>query len=274
MGYQTEAVKLFLTEDIEEAKSITENLNDYNKERQNIEKAILQEVIEKIEKEELLEKDFIILSGENWHHGVIGIVASKITEIYHKPTILLSIEDDLKTGSGRSIPGFDLHSALCEHSELLERYGGHEMAVGLSLQKKNFEKLKSSLKDMASTAEVSSAVPVIYIDKLLDAKDIEKLDIEELKLLEPFGEANKVPIFAIKNLKISSIRALSEGKHLKMGVKIGNKLIETIGFNMGDLADEFQLGDKVDICGILETNDFNGLKKPQINLKSVIRSLT
>ena len=273
MGHQTEAVKLFQTKNIAEAREITDNLNNYNKERQTVEKAILQEVIEKIEEEELLEKDFIVLAGENWHHGVIGIVASKITEMYYKPTILLSIEDDdIATGSGRSIPGFDLHNALCENSELLEKYGGHEMAVGLRLPKKNINKLKTSLKNMVNTIEISNVVPIIYIDKLLSVTDIEKFNIDELKMLEPYGEANKIPIFAIKNLKISSIRALSEGKHLKMELTIGNRKLETIGFNMGDLSNEFQLGDKVDICGIIETNEYNGYKKLQISLKSVIKS--
>ncbi|MCL2859058.1 MAG: single-stranded-DNA-specific exonuclease RecJ [Oscillospiraceae bacterium] len=272
MGHQTEAVKLFLTKDIAKAMEITDNLNNYNKERQVVEKEILREVIEKIEKEKLLEKDFIILAGENWHHGVIGIVASKITEIYYKPTILLSIEDDMTTGSGRSIPGFDLHNALCENSELLERYGGHEMAVGLKLPKKNFNKLKTALKDMVNTIEIPSVVPVIYIDMLLNLNDIEKFNVDELQMLEPYGEANKVPIFAIKNLKINSIRALSDGKHLKMKLKIGNKTIDAIGFNMGYLSNEFQLGDKVDVCGIIEMNDFGGNKQLQVNLKSVMKS--
>jgi len=129
MGYQIEALNLFLTEDINEAKIITGNLNKYNLERQQKEKDIYNQAIEKIENTDIDKLNSIILSGDNWHHGVIGIVASKLTERYYKPTILICFEGQEGKGSGRSVPGFDLHESLVESSKYLEKYGGHEMAV-------------------------------------------------------------------------------------------------------------------------------------------------
>lgn len=272
MGYEEEALKLFLTPNIVEAKRITEELNQYNKQRQETEKNILQEALEKIEQEHLKEKDCIILAGENWHHGVIGIVASKITEMYFKPTILMCLEGDIAKGSGRSVPGFDLHKALCDTSELLEKYGGHEMAVGLSMKKENFDKFKKALKAIVETSDLDNIVPIIYIDKVVTLKEIDKEKIVELKYLEPHGEANKMPVFAIKNLRIDSIRALSEGKHLKLTLKEDNRLIDAIGFQMGNLVEEYQLGDRVDVAGTIEINSFNGNDTLQINLKSIMKS--
>jgi len=117
-------------------------LNEYNLERQETEKRIYDEVIELINKENMLEKNTIVLGSKNWHHGVIGIVASKITEKFFKPTILICFEDEIGKGSGRSVPGFDLHGALSKCTDVLEKYGGHAMAVGVSLKKENFEKFK------------------------------------------------------------------------------------------------------------------------------------
>ena len=133
MGYQEEALKLFLTDNIEEARVITSKLNKYNIQRQEKEKEIFEQAIKALEKEDINNINSIVLCGENWHHGVIGIVASKLTEKFFKPTILICIEDGIGKGSGRSIPGFDLHGALVSSSKYLEKYGGHEMAVGLSL---------------------------------------------------------------------------------------------------------------------------------------------
>ena len=138
MGHETEALDIFLSNDIDEVKELTEKLNNYNKTRQETEKKIVEEALELIEKNKENEKSAIVLGSSGWHHGVIGIVSSKITETYFKPSILVSFENGIAKGSGRSIPGFDLHEALCKSSKYLEKYGGHSMAVGLSLKEENF----------------------------------------------------------------------------------------------------------------------------------------
>lgn len=272
MGHEREALDLFLTENIVEANRITNVLNEYNKDRQNIEKRIFEEVVLKIEEEHLDKNNSIVLGAENWHHGVIGIVASKVTELYFKPSILVCFEGEDGKGSGRSIPGFDLHAALCASSDYLEKYGGHEMAVGLSLKKDKFNEFRNAFEKKAEEAHTEEIVPVIKIDKEINLKDISLDSVKSLNLLEPFGEANKTPIFIYRNLKVDSIRALSEGKHLKLTLKDGNTIINAIGFNMGAYSEEYQLGDKIDVIGILETNSFNGIESVQINMKDIRRS--
>jgi single-stranded-DNA-specific exonuclease len=272
MGKEEEALKLFLTENPNEAAAITENLNKYNRERQEIEKRIFEEAVSKIEKNHLNEKNAIIVGSENWHHGVIGIVSSKITELYFKPSILVCFEGEEGKGSGRSIPGFDLHEALCKSSDYLEKYGGHEMAVGLTLRKSEFDNFSNKFEEVAKEAHTEEIESVINIDKEITLKDISINTVEELKKLEPFGEANKVPIFIYKNLKIDSIRALSEGKHLKLTLKDGNSIINAIGFNMGRYTEEYRIDDKVDILGVLEINTFNGVSMLQINMRDMRKS--
>ena len=270
MGYQDEALNLFLAENSKEAEILTEKLNSYNKQRQEIEKKIFEEATKKIE--ESKNDSAIVLGEDNWHHGVIGIVASKITEMYFKPTILVCFEGENGKGSGRSIQGFDLHNALCKSSEYLEKYGGHEMAVGLSLKKDNFENFKNKFQEIANESHIEEIIPIIKIDAEINSNDLQINRIKELKMLEPFGEGNKLPIFLYKNLKIDSIRALSEGKHLKLTLKDENKIIHAIGFNMGHLTEEYLIDDKVDVVGTLEINEYNGYENIQINLKDIMKS--
>lgn len=256
MGYQEEALDLFLTNNIEEARKITTRLNSYNLERQTKEKDIFEQAIKELEKEDIEKLNTIVLNGDNWHHGVIGIVASKLTEKFYKPTILICFEDNIGKGSGRSLPGFDLHEALVETSAYLEKYGGHEMAVGLSLKKEKYNDFKLAFEEIAKSKNIQQIIPVIKIDSIITAKDVNKKTIQDLEMLEPFGEKNKNPIFVYKNLKIDSIRALSEGKHLKLTLKDDNLLINAIGFNLGYLSEEYLIGDKIDIAGNLEINKY------------------
>lgn len=272
MGYEEEALKLFLTENLVQASEITERLNKYNRDRQEIEKNIYDEAIKMMEKEDSNAQS-IVLGSNNWHHGVIGIVSSKITEMYFKPSILICFEGEDGKGSGRSIPGFDLHEALAETANYLEKYGGHEMAVGLSLKKNNFNIFKEAFEKYVEEKDITGIVPIIEIDKQISLKDIDSNIVKQLDLLEPFGEANRRPIFVYKNLKIDSIRALSDGKHLKMTLKDGNTIVNAIGFNMGQLSKEYMIGDRIDVVGTLEINAYNGREMVQINVKDIMKSL-
>ncbi len=274
MGEAEEALKLFLTNDEVEAVKLTEKLNEYNNLRQDIEKKIFEDANLKISSENIQDKDCLIIGGENWHHGVIGIVASKITDMYFKPTILICLDEEEGKGSGRSIPGFDLHNALCKTSKYLKKYGGHEMAVGLSLDRKDFEKFKKEFEEYAKSCNLSQIVPIINIDKLVTEKELTLQNIKDLEKLEPFGEANKMPLFMYKGLKIDSIRSLTDGKHMKLTLRTeGNNIITAMGFNLGKRAEEFLIGDKVDIVGNLEVNSFNGLEGFQFNLKDIMNSI-
>ena len=194
--------------------------------------------------------------------------------MYFKPSILLSFEEDgIGKGSGRSIPGFDLHEALMQCMDTIEKFGGHSMAVGITVQKSQFLKFREKFEQIATQTHIDEIVPVIQVDAKIDVKDIDKEMVESLKQLEPIGEGNRTPVFVFKNLKIDSIRALSEGKHLKLSLKDNNTMIGAIGFNLGHLAEEYRIGDKIDVVGVLEINSFNGEENLQINIKDVMRSL-
>ena len=274
MGKAEEALELFLSANINEVNNLTKKLNEHNRERQETEKAIFESAIEKIEREHLNDNKAIVVGGKNWHHGVIGIVSSKITDMYFKPSILLSFEEDgMGKGSGRSIPGFDLHDALMKCSDTVEKFGGHSMAVGITIKKEKLETFREEFEKIATENHIDEIMPIINIDAKINLSDIDKEMVESMKQLEPFGEANKMPIFAFKNLKIDSIRSLSEGKHLKLTLKDTNNIINAIGFNMGYLAEEYRIGDKIDVAGVLEVNTFNGTENLQINLKDIMRSI-
>ena len=272
MGEEKEALRLFLTNDLHEAKEITERLNNYNLERQETEKRIFKQALEQIENGEK-DKSCIVLGQECWHHGIIGIVASKVTDIYFKPSILICFEGEEGKGSGRSIPGFNLHDAVMNCDTYVEKFGGHSMAIGINVKRENFEKFKKEFEEYTQNSHISDIIPIIQIDKQVDIKKINIQEVNELKLLEPYGEGNKMPVFLIKNLKILSIRSLSEGKHIKLKLGIDNHMIDAIGFNMGEVADKYLIGDKVDIVGSLEVNQFGGNENIQVNLKDLRKTI-
>ena len=276
MGHANEALDLLLCGNMQEASEKARNIAKYNNDRQEYEKIIYEEAIKQIEKNHLEDKNSIVLGGNDWHHGVVGIVASKITDLYYKPCLLICYEnrDDIGKGSGRSIAGFDLHEALTECKDILEGFGGHSMAVGLSIKRDNLSKLKEKFEKIAEEAHLEQIYPTINIDCAINIDNVNKEMVEGLSLLEPLGEGNKMPIFAFKNLKIDSIRSLTEGKHLKLILKSNNNTyINAIGFNLGYLVDEFVIGDKVDVAGCLEMNSFNGTDSVQINLKDVMKAI-
>ena len=273
MGHQEDALNLFLSKDINQVNELTQKLNGYNKERQEIEKSIFDDAVEQIKRDGLEENSTITLMGKNWHHGVIGIVASKITEMYFKPSILLCEEGEIGKGSGRSVPGFDLYETLTECSNTIGRFGGHAMAVGITINKEQFGEFRRQFEQLAKEKDIEDIVPILKIDSQISLDEIDKNMVESLRELEPFGEENKTPLFLFRNLKIDSIRALTDGKHLKLTVKENKNIVNAIGFNIGSLSNEYKIGDKIDIVGNLEINSFNGVDNIQINIKDVMKSI-
>ena len=273
MGHQEDALQLFLSKEKDEVDELTQKLEQYNKLRQETEKNIYADAIMQIERDGLTNNNTIVVKGKNWHHGVIGIVSSKITEMYFKPSILLCEEDGYGKGSGRSIPGFDLYEALTECNDCIDKFGGHSMAVGINVKSDKFEEFKQKLEQVAKDKHIEEIVPILKIDAQISLDEINKDMVDSLNELEPYGEENKTPLFAFKNLRIDSIRALSEGKHLKLTLKDRKNIVNAIGFNLGELSNEYRIGDKVDVVGNLEINTFNGVDNVQINIKDIMKSL-
>ena len=273
MGKQEDALELFTTDDPIKAREIAAKVESYNRERQAIEADIYDEVEKNIEKEKNDAK-CIVQYGDKWHHGVIGIVSSKITEKYNRPSILLGIEDGVAKGSGRSIEGFDLHEALMKNNEYIDKFGGHSMAIGLSLTEDNLESFKKQIEQYANKVITDEMlIKNILIDEEVEKNDLSISSIKEISMLEPFGEENEKPVFLYKNLKIVSIRSLSEGKHLKLLLQDGDFNIDVIGFGLGYLTSQYSLGEKVDIVGNLDINSFNGRETIQMILKDMRKSI-
>ena len=276
MGFANKALDLLLTTDPNIASNLVSDIREYNNQRQLEEKKIFEEANLQIQEKSLENAESIILAGQNWHSGVIGIVSSKITEMYYRPSILICFEEnkDVGKGSGRSIPGFDLHDALMKCGDSLAGFGGHSMAVGVSVKKEDFKKFKEKFLKLAKQADIADLVPILNVDTIINIDEINQEVVESLSLLEPFGEGNKMPIFEFKNLKIDSIRSLTEGKHLKLVLRSDhNTYVSAIGFNLGYLSEDYKIGDRVNVVGNLEINSFNGNQSIQINLKDLMKTI-
>ena len=271
LGYSYLGVQLFTTDLEEEAREIANILETKNIERQMIESKMYKEAEEIIKSNERFNDDkVLVIAKEGWQHGVIGIVASKLTEKYYKPTILLTIEGDEATGSARSIKGFSIFDALVSCKELMNKFGGHEQAAGLSLNRENIEALRTKVNEIADyNLTQDDLVENINVEYEL-AEESATLDlVEDLHKLEPFGLSNPSPRFIMRDLLLTNIYMMGKNKqHLKLIVE-NEKSYECVGFNMAHLAENLQVGDKIDILFQVDENNFNNERKVQFLLKDV-----
>lgn len=271
LGYSYLGVELFTTKSKEEAMEIASLLEEKNNERQMIEAKMYQEAEDIILRDKSYENDkVLVVAKEGWQHGVIGIVASKLTEKYYKPTILLTIEEGEATGSARSIKGFSIFDTLVNCADLLNKFGGHEQAAGLSMDSKNIEILKRKVNEIANyQLDDEDMIENIFAEFELNESSIDFNLIEELHSLEPFGMSNPSPRFIIRNLEIRGVFRLGKDKnHLKLSLE-KNKVYECIGFNMAYMAEQFDVGDKVDVLFQVDENNYMGNRKIQFLLKDI-----
>ncbi len=272
MGDPRCAVELLLATDDMTAKKYAEILNDENRERQETEISILEDALNIIDSTPSIKDDFVIvLSHEGWHHGIIGIVASKISERFNKPCILISTDDGNGKGSGRSIRSFNLFKALENSADLLQKFGGHDLAAGLSIKPENIDKFRKEINDYAKKCLTEDDfTPILYIDSELPPQYINMNTAEKLAILEPYGMGNACPLFYVKGLTVSQIRPLSEGKHIKLILTTGEYTLDTVGFNMGEMLDILSANDTVDIAFCIDINIYRGARQLQILLKDIV----
>jgi single-stranded-DNA-specific exonuclease len=271
MGDAERAVRLFVTEDKDEAYGIVQDLNSENTLRQSIQEKVFKEAAEIIETDELIKNSLVIVvAGKDWHPGIIGIVASKIMEKYNRPSIVISIENNEGRGSCRSMEGFDVFKALSFCGDILIKYGGHELAAGLSLDIGRLDSFRKRINEYAAgIPEQQYMGTMVKVDACLSQKDINMDSVRQLELLGPYGAGNPVPLFVFKNAEISSIRTVGDGKHLKMILDCEGEKIDTIGFNMGDLIERYSVSDRIDAVFSLEINSWNHSQKIQMVLKHI-----
>lgn len=266
MGNASIAVKLLLEESEENAKELAEKLDSLNIKRQEVEKNIFEKAVNTIENEGYKQKNSIVLYDENWHNGVIGIVASRLVNIYNKPVVLFTKENDVVRGSGRCPNGFSLYDALTESKEYLIQFGGHELAAGMSIEEENIPLFREEFEKIV-TQNMKDLVQVIDVDMEIKKSDLGVQILKDINRIKPYGQANNTPLFLYKGLKIHSIRTLKEEKHLKFTLQDERVLLEALAFSQGARRDEVRLGDKIDVLCNVEINSYNTPRTIQLILQ-------
>lgn len=271
LGHSYLGVQLFTTDLEDEAKEIANILEAKNIERQMIESKMYKEAEDVISSSENYKDDkVLVVAKEGWQHGIIGIVASKLTEKYYKPTILLTIEDGEATGSARSIKGFSIFDALVSCKDLMNKFGGHEQAAGLALNAENIEELRKRVNKIADyNLNKDDLIENIKVEYELEEESATLDLVDNLHKLEPFGLSNPSPRFIMRDLLLTNIYKMGKNKqHLKL-ICENEKSYECVGFNMAYLAENFQEGDKIDVLFQVDENNFNNDRKVQFLLKDI-----
>jgi single-stranded-DNA-specific exonuclease len=272
LGNPRTALDLLLTEDEAEARRLAAELEVLNRERQAVEDGILHEALDQLEgwSESERRRRAYVLAGEGWHRGVIGIVASRLVERVHRPVVLIAGSEDGWTGSGRSIPAFDLHAGLAACADLLERWGGHRAAAGLSIDPANLDafvdRFSRYAADVLSEEELR---PVLRVDAVVRGTDL-TLDLwEELRRLAPFGLGNPGPTLLAVGCELSELGAVGDGKHLKLAVTADGARSGAIVFGQGRQLDRYRRPGLYDVAFRLEANQWNGTVAPQLVVKQI-----
>ncbi len=274
LGCASRSVELFLTDDEENAHRLADSLCEENTLRQQTEQKMFKEALEYIENHpEIKDDKILVIPHENWHHGIVGIVSSKITEKFYKPSILFAIDGTEAKGSGRSVSGFNLFDALENSSDLLEKFGGHELAAGLTIKAENIEAFRQRINDYSKDS-ISEAMlmPTIMLDAAIKVPYITIDTVHEINRLQPFGVDNPTPSFAVKNIKIHKISVMSDGKHLRMTLLKDGKYLDSVGFGMGEYYHHLEEGDIIDVAFALDINDYKGFQNVQLILKDIKKS--
>lgn len=272
LGTATTAVELLLTKDENRAREIALALDEENKERQLTEKQIFDEALGMIAADPNFEKKkVIVLAHEDWHHGVIGIVASRLCDMYYKPCILISHSNGVGKGSGRSIKGFNLFDALTHCEKHLTDFGGHAVAAGLNVNMSDLENFTKEINKYADELLTEKdMIPSVDIDCPLSERAVTLENAKMISKLEPFGMGNEKPVFAIANAQVTNIAAVGmDNKHLRLRINKNNQMINCIGFGMGEYASMLRSGDMINIAFQMDINTYQGNKTVQLLLKDL-----
>ena len=268
----TTAVELLVTDDMKSAMEIASELDQSNKDRQKTELDIHREAMEMIKADKDFDKkNVIVLGKEGWHNGVIGIVCSRLVEQYHRPCILISIDNGTGKGSGRSVGDFNLFDALSACDSVLSNFGGHAMAAGMGIDADKISEFDMMINKYAKeNLKPDDIVPVIKIDSLLNGSNLDLQTAKLLATLEPFGMGNETPVFAVKNVEILSISAVGiEKKHLRMQVIKDGVRINAIGFGMGEYINTLETGQRIHLACKLDINTYQGNETAQLILADI-----
>ena len=274
MGGADKAVELFLAQSPQQAQGLADYLCELNRQRQVEENEIYQQLVSQLNVSfDSKVQKAILLWGENWHNGVIGIVASRLADRFGVPTVLISLDGQQGKGSGRSTAGFNLYAALESCSDLLEKYGGHELAVGLTVHADQLERLQQKFYAYAMEHMAQGEVlPLVQVDCLVEPGQINQPSIESLAKLEPFGMGNPQPLFCMRGMRIEELTPISSDRHTKFILSQGEHSFCAFLFGVGGINCPFVCGDEVDIVFSAEINHFRGRTSVQLVLKDMVWS--
>lgn len=271
LGSSEKSVNLLLTEDEDEAVTIADKLGMDNRERQSIEKEILASIDEEVRRTPNIVNDkILVFAGKGWHQGVVGIAASRIKDIYDKPTIIIGIDDDgVARGSGRSVEGFSLCDAVFACSEHLTHYGGHPMAVGISLEKEKINDFRKAIN--AYCKEIKMPYNILHIDCKLNPNQLDLSILDCLSYIEPCGASNPSPIFGLYNMTVIATKEIGNGNHMRITLSRGQGQVPVyaVYFNHNFQSCSYRNGDIVDVAVSLDRNIYNG----QENLSVIIKDI-
>jgi len=268
-----EAVRLLITDDAEGAQQFAQDIDSYNQNRRDFDTKTTDEALEQLQKDPMNSEKFTtVVYSPEWHKGVVGIAASRLTETYYRPTIVLTAgEDDIISGSARSVSDFDIYTAIDSCRDLLTNFGGHKFAAGLSMHKSDLLEFKRRFEEyVAAHITPAQRVPTIDIEAEVELSDMNWKMYKILQCLEPFGPGNERPLFLCRNLiNNRNTRAVSEGKHLHLDLTDRIVAMDGIAFGQGDKATHIQNGNAIDICFYLEDNTFHGRTTLQMNAQDI-----
>ncbi len=267
MASATTAVKLFLTDSFEEAEYYAGLLDSYNTERQNKEQTIFEQACEIIDNNKFYNDRIIVVNGYGWHIGIIGIVASKLVERYSKPTVVISLNGENSVGSGRSISGFSLFDALKNCSSTLKKFGGHELAAGLSISAEDIDVFRTEINNYALKQDLP--INKLKIDCRIKPRALTVDVAKALKVFEPYGAGNPTPIFAVTDCTLLNISELSGGKHIKLKLRKENQDFWAVKFGTTVADLPFKIGDTVDVAVTLDINTYNNNENVSIIIKAI-----
>jgi single-stranded-DNA-specific exonuclease len=266
------AVKVLIEQDYSTARQLSRILYDRNDERKEIDTDITKDAIHIVENTPgLLDRKSIVLRGEGWHKGVVGIVASRMVEQFYKPTIIFSLNDGIYTGSARSVKNFDIHEAIQTCSQHVDQFGGHKYAAGLSVKLENFEAFAEAFeKVVAKTITESSLVPEVEYDLELQLHEINDKMMSLIAQMAPFGPGNTVPIFKTTNVKAQNTARVLKDKHLKLQLSGNTRhTFDAIGFGLAEHFHTVSNGNIFNACYCIEENNYNGRVSVQLRLRDI-----
>jgi single-stranded-DNA-specific exonuclease len=271
IGESADALRLLLTDDMVEADRLAGQLDETNRARQEEDQRTLAEALELLEHTFDAERDFgVVLAKEGWHPGVIGIVASRVVERVHRPTVLLALTEEGARGSARSIPGFHLYDALATCAPLMRRFGGHKQAAGLDIAPDRVEELRSAFNAEAERRlEGRAPRPSLRTDMVLDLAEADLGLVHWLEYLGPHGMGNPRPVFIARDVRLEGAREVGSG-HLKVSLRQGGHVLDAIGFGLVARHAPAELaGGSYDVAFRLERNEWRGVARVQANLSGL-----